>query len=73
MNTVDINRDVETLRTNLTEINKICKDIKIGSIISDEDYKKLISLAPGLKSMFALTAGGYAYTGSEDLNKVAQE
>jgi hypothetical protein len=34
--------DLNTIRTQLIEIRDLTKDVELGSIISDEDYAKLL-------------------------------
>lgn len=61
--------DFEQIRADIAAISKISKDIKLGSIVSDEDYKTLVKYNGSLASMFQMTADGYRYIGEEDLSK----
>ena len=63
-----IHKDFETLRSQLAEIQEITKDISLGSLVSDDDYKKILQLKPELAELFMMTANGYKYIGSESLN-----
>jgi hypothetical protein len=49
----------------------------MGSVISDEDYERLVKYNGALKHMFAMTADGYMYVGGgnleEEANKAALE
>lgn len=66
-------RDYETVRKQFIELKSLAEKIKIGSIISDADYEKLIATDEKLASLFTRTVDGYAYTGSQDLSQVVQE
>jgi hypothetical protein len=44
-----VNQNLDTIREKLGIINSIAKDIKMGDIISDEDYEKLTSVNGSLK------------------------
>jgi hypothetical protein len=45
----------------------------MGDIISDEDYNTLLRYNAALADMFVMTADGYMYTGSQNLNTTAKE
>lgn len=66
-------RDYETVRKQFIELKSLAEKIKIGSIISDADYEKLIATDGKLASLFTRTVDGYAYTGSQNLSQVVQE
>lgn len=66
-------RDYETVRKQFIELKSLAEKIKIGSIISDADYEKLIATDEKLASLFTRTVDGYAYTGSQNLSQVVQE
>ena len=68
-----VNQSVEKLRSNLAEINKIAKNIKMGDIISDDDYKKIVEINGALKKDFVMTADGYMYVGSKSLKDMASQ
>ena len=57
---------IDSLRQNLADINKIVQNIKIGDIISDEDYAKLIATNPELEKFFGIAAEGYKFLGTEN-------
>ena len=65
--------DVQTIRKTFLDLKKLAEKIQIGSIISDDDYEKLIAADKTLKSLFIQTANGYAYIGSKDLSTVVKE
>lgn len=52
-------KDLDTLTDKLKEINDLTEDLKIGSVISQDDYKKIISIYSGAKEFFVRTADGY--------------
>lgn len=65
--------DVTKIRKTFLELSELASKIKIGSIISDDEYEKLIAANGALKSMFVQTANGYAYIGSQDLSITVKE
>lgn len=65
--------DVTKIRKTFLELSELASKIKIGSIISDDEYEKLIAVNGALKSMFVQTANGYAYVGSQDLSTIVKE
>lgn len=65
--------DVTKIRKTFLELSELASKIKIGSIISDDEYEKLIAVNGALKSMFVQTASGYAYIGSQDLSTTVKE
>lgn len=65
--------DVAQIRKTFLELSELASKIKIGSIISDDEYEKLIAANGALKSMFVQTANGYAYIGSQDLSTTVKE
>lgn len=65
--------DVTKIRKTFLELSELASKIKIGSIISDDEYEKLIAANGALKSMFVQTANGYAYIGSQDLSTTVKE
>ncbi len=65
--------DVAKIRKTFLELSELASKIKIGSIISDDEYEKLIAANGALKSMFVQTANGYAYIGSQDLSTIVKE
>lgn len=65
--------DVAKIRKAFLELSELASKIKIGSIISDDEYEKLIAANGALKSMFVQTANGYAYIGSQDLSTTVKE
>lgn len=68
MNLSVVHRDFDKLRNQLADIQKITKNISLGSLISDDDYKKIMEVAPALKEAFMMTADGYKYIGSDKIN-----
>lgn len=59
---------------NLATIKKLTESISFGDILEEEDYKKLINLAPELEKLFIAAAGGYkALATSDELNKVLKK
>lgn len=52
-------QDSQKVIDNLATIKDLAENIKIGNILSDEDYKKLIAINPMIASSFVKTAGGY--------------
>jgi hypothetical protein len=38
MNTSVVHRDLDSIRNQIVEIDKIAKNVEMGSVISDEDY-----------------------------------
>lgn len=66
-------RDYETVRKQFIELKSLAEKIKIGSIISDADYEKLIATDKKLASLFTRTLDGYTYVGSQNLSQVVQE
>ena len=44
---------------NLNTVKSIAGDISVGDIISDEDYKKLLTISPEVEKLFIKTAEGY--------------
>lgn len=65
--------DAAKIRKTFLELSELASKIKIGSIISDDEYEKLIAANGALKSMFVQTANGYAYIGSQDLSTIVKE
>ena len=63
--------DLNTIRTQLIEIRDLTKDVELGSIISDEDYAKLLQYNGALADYFQMTADGYRYTGKNNLAEFA--
>ena len=68
-----VNQNLDTVRDKLKTINDIAKNIKIGDIISDEEYEKLTSVNGALKQDFVMTADGYMYTGTQNLQDIASQ
>ena len=55
---------------NLKTIKEIAGDLKAGDIISEEDFKSLLKIAPEVATNFIKTAEGYKLlTSGKDLNK----
>ena len=55
--------DLNALRKELTALNELLPKVKIGEIITDEQYKTLLKYNAGLKDFFVMTASGYSYIG----------
>ena len=66
-----VHQDLNSIRTEISEIADIAGDIELGDIISDEDYNTLVAYNGALKEMFALTADGYMYIGDGDIGDIA--
>ena len=66
-------RDYEAVRKQFIDLKSLAEKVKIGSIISDDDYEKLIAADKMLATMFTRTLEGYAYTGTEDLSAVVAQ
>jgi hypothetical protein len=58
---------LDSLRTNLAGLKELTENIELGSIISDEEYFKLIGYNEELAKYFALTSNGYKFTGDESV------
>ena len=52
------------IRSQLAEIQTLAKDLAMGDIVSDEDYKKMLQYNSAAKDMFIQTADGYKFIGS---------
>ena len=65
--------EYQEVRKSFQSLKEMAEDIKIGSIISDEDYQKIIDTNSALQSLFVQTADGYAYIGSQDLGEIVKE
>ena len=52
------------IKEELKAINDLTKELELGSIISDEDYKEIISRAPQVAKYFTAVAEGYQLTGA---------
>lgn len=57
--------DSQKVKDNLATINKIAKDIKIGDIISEEEFKELQAINPMIARSFVKTANGYVAVASD--------
>ena len=68
-----LDQDLNAVRNSLAEISKLTKDLDLGSIISDEDYKKLIKYNAELEKYFIMTADGYKYIGGADINSIIED
>ena len=66
-----VNQNLDTLREKLKTINEVAKNVKMGDVISDDDYEKLTSVNGSLKQEFVMTADGYMYVGDKDLKEEA--
>lgn len=77
INTSVVHRDLDSIRQDIVSIKEIAGNIEMGSVISDEDYQRLVKYNGALKHMFAMTADGYMYVGGgnleEEANKAALE
>lgn len=65
--------EYQEVRKSFQSLKEMAEDIKIGSIISDEDYQKIIETNNALQSLFVQTADGYAYIGSQNLGEIVKE
>ena len=65
--------EYQEVRKSFQSLKEMAEDIKIGSIISDEDYQKIIETNNALQSLFVQTADGYAYIGSQNLGEIIKE
>ena len=68
-----VNQNLDTLREKLKTISEVAKNIKMGDVISDEQYEKLTSVNGSLKKDFVMTADGYMYVGDKDLSSTAMD
>ena len=73
MNTSVVHRDLDAIRAEITDIKKLCSEIEIGSVISDEEFDKLIKYKAELADLFIMTADGYKYVGGGNLEQEASE
>ena len=53
------------LRQTMADVNVITGDLKLNSIISDEDYEKLLDINPLIKDMFMIAVDGYKFIGDK--------
>ena len=58
-------KSFDSLREKMNSINSITKELKFGDIISDEDYKTLLSYNKEVSKFFSITADGYKFIGDE--------
>lgn len=65
--------DYQAIRKQFQTLKEAAEDIKIGSIISDDTYQKIIETNEALKTLFVQTADGYAYIGSQDLGSIIKK
>lgn len=49
----------DDILSKVQELNNLTKDLKVGSILSDDDYKKLINTYAGAEKFFIRTVEGY--------------
>ena len=68
-----VHTDLNKIRSKIADIKELTKDIEIGSIISDEDYDRLIKYNAELADMFMMTADGYKYIGAGDISTMADD
>jgi hypothetical protein len=55
--------DLNALRKELVALNELLPKVKIGEVITDEEYQTLLKYNAGLKDYFVMTASGYSYIG----------
>lgn len=71
LSTDNLINSVEELRDKMTTIQELVGDIKLGDIISDEDYKQLLAYNEGIADFFVMGASGYQFIGdAEELKQV---
>lgn len=64
---------INSLRSALAELRGIIDGIDFGSVISDEDFNKLMEYDSGVRDMFLMTPEGYQFVGNqEDLDRIEQ-
>ena len=57
---------LEALRGALKDVGDIAGKIEFGTIISDEDYEKLVKYNSAVAGLFTMTAGGWQFIGDTD-------
>lgn len=62
----DVINNLDTLRSTLASVAEITDDLKLGDIVSDEDYDTLVANNAELKKYFVMTADGYKYLGGAE-------
>lgn len=62
---IGVQSQFDSLRQTMADTASIMKNLETNSIISDEDYEKLIAINPAIKDMFMITAEGYRFLGSK--------
>jgi hypothetical protein len=62
-----LNFDLSKIREEIKSVRDLTKDIKIGDVISDEDYKTLMKYKGEWADMFLYSADGYQFNGTEDM------
>lgn len=67
--------DLNDVRSTLSQISKIVNNLKLGDIITDEDFKTLTKLNGTMADAFMMTVDGYKYIGSAgtDLKTIQEE
>ena len=65
--------NLSSLRDILKTISEVTKDLKVGDIISDEEYEKLIAKNKELAKYFVMTPDGYAFVGGEGFNEAVKK
>ena len=64
---------INSLRSALAELRGIIDGIDFGTVISDENFEKLMEMDSGVRDMFLMTPEGYQFVGSqEDLDRLEQ-
>lgn len=56
---------IDSLRNALAELRGILGDLDFGSVISDEDFNKLMEYDSGVRNMFLMTPEGYQFIGNQ--------
>ena len=74
---IDINYflyDLDSVREELSSIDKIVKDLSFADVITDEDFKTLEKYSAEMSNLFIKTINGYKYIGDTGaLNKLTSE
>lgn len=67
----EVANNLNRLSAKLKEIKDLTKDLKLGNVLSEEDYKKLIAHNEALEDYFVKTVDGYKYLGGADTEVAA--
>ena len=65
--------DFSKLKTDLQDISKILNNLDFGSVVSDEDYNKLVAYKDEWKDMFILQADGSRKFNAEQMREATRD